>query len=280
MRREDEIVQEALRQVEAHRRRRRGEEALRWCALWWAVVLLAFFLSPWPLADKVWAAVHGLCAQTPGHMLRFGEQELPLCARDSGIYLGVVLGSAFWLARGRWLAAGRQARWFWVLLTGTLAFFAIDALNSLADDRFGLRLFYVPDNRLRLASGLALGLVLAVLLLWAVHLSFRGRQRERRIAAGPWDLAGLFLLGIGGGLALGGGWPPLYIPLAALSVGGMVASLVVLNALLLLIVRQRKVRNPPLLENLWETGRPLLWASILAVAEMAFLSWLRYRLGG
>lgn len=275
MRREDEVVQEALRQVEAHRRRRRGAEALRWCAVWWAVVLLAFFLAPWPLADKVWAAVHGLCAQTPGHMLRFGEEELPLCARDSGIYLGVTLGAAFLLVRGRWLAAGRPARWFWALLAGVLAFFATDALNSLADDWFGLRLLYVPDNRLRLASGLALGLALAVLLLWAVHLSFRGRQRERRIVAGPADLAGLLLLGIGGGLALGSGWPPLYIPLAALSVGGLVASLVVLNALLILIGQGRR-----LLEDLWEAGRPLLGAGLLAVAEMALLSWLRYRLGG
>ncbi len=276
MRREDEVVQEALRQVEAHRRRRRGTEALRWGALWWAVVLLAFFLAPWPLADKVWAAVHGLCAQTPGHMLRFGGQELPLCARDSGIYLGVALGAAFLLVRGRWLAAGRPARWFWVVLAAILAFFTTDALNSLADDWFGLRLLYVPDNRLRLASGLALGLVLAVLVLWAVHLSFRGRRLEQRIMADPWDLAGLLLLGIGGGLALGSGWPPLYIPLTVLSVGGLISSLVVLNALLILTIGQGK----RLLEDLWEAGRPLLWASILAVAEMAFLSWLRYSLGG
>lgn len=276
MRREDEVVQEALRQVEAHRRRRRGEEALRWCVLWWAVVLSAFFLSPWPLADKVWAAVHGLCAQTPGHMLRFGEQELPLCARDSGIYLGVTLGVAFLLARGRWLAAGRPARWFWVLLAGILAFFAVDALNSLADDWFGLRLLYAPDNRLRLASGLALGLVLAVLLLWAVHLSFQERRREQRIVAGWPDQAGLLFLGLIGGLALGSGWPPLYIPLMVLSVGGMIASLVVLNALLVLLIG----RGKEVLEDLREAGRPLLWGSILAVAEMAFLSWLRYRLGG
>ncbi len=276
MRREDEVVQEALRQVEAHRRRRQGVEALRWCILWWAIVLLAFFLSPWPLADKVWAAVHGLCAQTPGHMLRFGEQELPLCARDSGIYLGITLGAAFLLARGRWLAAGRPTRWFWALLAGVLTFFAIDALNSLADDWFGLRLLYTPDNRLRLASGLALGLVLAVLLLWAIHLSFHKRRLERRIIADPPDLAGLLLLGIGGGLALGSGWSLLYIPLAALSVGGMVASLVVLNALLILTIGQGR----RLLEDTWETGRPLLGASLLAVAEMAFLSWLRYALGG
>ncbi|MGB9722922.1 MAG: DUF2085 domain-containing protein [Chloroflexia bacterium] len=276
MSREDEVVQEARRQVEAHRRRRRGEEALRWCALWWAGVLLAFFLAPWPLADKVWAAVHGLCAQTPGHMLRFGTRELPLCARDSGIYLGMVLGTAFWLTRGRWRAAGRPARWFWVLLAAALAFFAVDALNSLADDWFRIRLLYVPDNRLRLASGLALGLVLAVLLLWAVHLSFRERQRERRIVAGWADLAGFLLLGIGGGLALGSGWPPLYLPLAALSVGGLVATLVVLNALLILTIRQGK----RLLEGLWEAGRPLFWAGLLAVAEMALLSWLRYQAGG
>lgn len=275
MRREDEVVQEALRQVEAHRRRRRGEEAFRWCALWWVAVLLAFFLSPWPLADKVWAAVHGLCAQTPGHMLRFGEQELPLCARDSGIYLGIAFGTTFWLARGRWLAAGRPTRWFWVLMAGVLAFFAVDAFNSLVDDWFGLRLFYAPDNRLRLASGLALGLVLAVLLLWAVHLSFRGQRRGRRIVAGWPDLAGLLFLGIVGGLALGSGWPPLYIPLVVLSVGGMVFSLVVLNALLLLLIR----RGKRVLEDLWEAGRPLLWGSILAVAEMALLSWLRYRTG-
>jgi len=296
--REDEIVSEAIKRVEANRRRRRGQNLLPFLVVGWVALLVAFSLAPAPLEDKLWVAVHGLCSQTLSptvHMLSFAGEKapaclqdsalarasvsacrfLPLCARDSGIYLGLLSGLLYLLARGRWRAAGRPARWFWAFVLAVLTFFAVDVLNSILDDWLGLPVLYRRDNALSMASGLLLGLALAVLLLWAINLAFAARQGRRSIF-GHWaDLPGLLLVGAAGGLALVSGWPPLYGPLAVLTVAGAILGLVVANALALLTL----TRGRALLENLWEAVPPLTWGSLAAVLEMAALAWLRYRVG-
>lgn len=255
--------------------RRQGEFFLQGILGWWLLVLAAFFLVPGPLSDKVWVAVHGLCAQSAGHMLRFGTRVLPLCARDSGTYLGALLGTAYLLARGRWRAAGRPIRAFWGFLVAALLFFGVDVLNSVAQEWFGWQA-YAPHNALRLASGLALGLVTSVLFLWVVNLAFANRQRERRIVPHWGDVGGLIGVGVLGGLALWSGWPPLHGPLTALSIGGAVLLLWAGNALLFLT----RVRGRELVASVWEVTPFLFWGSIAAVVEMALLAWLRYRVGG
>ncbi len=274
-RREEEILEQARQQVAARRTRRQGEFFLQGVLVWWLLVLAALFLFPGTLSDKVWAAVHGLCTQRAEHLLLFGAQALPLCARDSGTYLGVLLGVGYLLARGRWRAAGRPLRAFWGLLVAALLFFGVDVLNSVALDWFGWQV-YPPHNALRLASGLALGLVSGVLFLWVVNLAFANRQRERRIVPHRADLLGLIGVGALGGLALWSGRPALYLPLVVLSVGGAVLLLWAGNALLFLT----RVRGRELVASAWEVTPFLFWGGIAAVAEMALLSWLRYRVGG
>lgn len=296
--REDEIVAEAIKRVEANRRRRHGQSLLPFLVAGWIALLIAFFWAPAPLESKVWMAVHGLCAQTLSpsvHMLSFaGEiaptclqdsafardhlsdcRFLPLCARDSGIYLGFLLGLVYLLARGRWRAAGRPERWFWAVLALILAFFASDVLNSILDDWFRSGTLYRRENTLSLATGLLLGLLIAVLLLWAVNLAFANRELRRSILDRWSDLVGLLLTATAGGAALWSGWPPLYLPLTVLSVAGMLLALVSANALVILSLS----RGRALLESIWEAVPPLTWGSMAAVAEMALLAWLRYRLG-
>jgi uncharacterized membrane protein len=274
-RREEEVVEKAAQQVAGRRQRRQGEFYLQGILVWWLLVLAAFFLVPWPLSAKVWVAVHGLCAQRAGHMLLFGQQVLPLCARDSGTYLGVLLGTVYLLARGRWRAAGRPIRAFWGALIAVLLFFGADVLNSVGADWFGWQV-YPPQNALRLASGLLLGLVTAVLLVWVVNLALTKRQVERRIVAHGGDLLGLAAVGMAGGLALWSGWLPLYVPLTVLSVGGAVLLLWAGNALLFLT----RARGRELIANFWEVSPFLFWGGIATVVEMAVLVWLRYQVGG
>ena len=273
--REEEILEQAAQQVAARRQRRQGEFFLQGILVWWLLVLAAFFLIPWPFPDRVWVAVHGLCAQRTGHMLLFGGQVLPLCARDSGIYLGVLLGVVYLLARGRWRAAGRPIRVFWWVLVAALAIFGADVLNSAAADWFGWQV-YTPQNWLRLASGLLLGLVTAVLLLWVIHLAVASRQVERRILPHWADLLGLLATGALGGAALWSGRPALYLPLTVLSVAGAVLLLWAGNALLLLT----RARGRERLASLWEATPFLFWGGIATVVEMAALAWLRYGVGG
>lgn len=274
MGREEQVVREAMQQVEQRRRRRREGAALRALVFFWAVVAIAFFAAPWPLEEKLWAAAHGLCAQREGHLLLFGGRPLPLCARDSGLYLGVLLGLGYLLARGRWLAVGRPPRRFWTSFFAILGLFAVDVANSVAADWFQSGV-YPPHNLLRTIAGMMLGTFLSVPLLWAVNLSFSGRRPDRPLLAHGWDIAALFLLAALGATALWSGLPLLYVPLAALSFGGMLFLLVAANFLWLLAA----LRGKDPLETPGESWPLLLWASLASVAEMALLSFLRYRLG-
>ncbi len=271
--RERQVVEEAMRRVEDHRQRRQESSSVRLLAGWWVLVLLAFFLAPWPLGDKAWVSVHGLCAQHAGHMIAFGQKLLPLCTRDSGLYVGALLGTLYLLARGRWLAAGRPPRWFWYVMIAVVLFFGVDVVNSTGADWFGASA-YTPSNTLRLVSGLAMGLVTSVPVLWAINLSFKTRKLDRPILSGWIDMAGLVAVAVTGGLALASGWPPLYTPLLLLSLLGLVAMLLAANALgLLSLTRGAKA----VLTGYWEASGPLLWGSVATVVEMAVLAWLRYR---
>ncbi|MGC8873533.1 MAG: DUF2085 domain-containing protein [Chloroflexia bacterium] len=272
--REEQVVQEAIHQVAQKRRKRRENTSLRALLAFWATTTLVFLAAPWPLEGKLWAAAHGLCAQREGHLLPFGEQYLPLCARDSGLYLGALLGLGYLLVRRRWLAVGRPPRWFWTAFFAIVGLFAIDVANSVGADWFHSGV-YPPHNLLRTVTGTLLGASLSVPLLWAVNLSFRGRRPDRPLLANGWDVLALFLLAAVGIAALWSRMAPLYVPLAALSFGGMLLLLVAANFLWLLAV----LRGRSTLESAGEAWPLLLWASIASVAEMALLSFLRYRLG-
>jgi uncharacterized membrane protein len=248
---------------------------------WWLLVLVVFFLVPVSseggavtIADRVWAAAHGVCAQVDGHMLVVGGHVLPLCARDSGIYAGTLLGIIYLLVRGGWRAAGRPPRWFWWIAGLIALYFVADVTNSVADDWF-FGAVYPPHNLLRLTSGLLLGMVTSVLLLWAINLSFAHRQAERSILPHWGDMLGLVLVEAVGGLALWSQWRPLFVPLVVLSFSGMVAMLLAACFLWFLT----RTRGKDLVENGWDAVPALFWASVGTVLIIAVLSWLRYRLG-
>src|SRR5262245_36494853 len=56
-----------------------------------------------PLDRKMYSVVHGVCAQI--HNVRVGGVDLPLCARNTGIYSSFLITSLYLLALGRRRAA-------------------------------------------------------------------------------------------------------------------------------------------------------------------------------
>ena len=124
----------------------------------------------------------GICAQFASHMFYPGGQALPLCARNTGIYLGFTVTLITLHATGR----GRVQRYppwpiIAVLALGVLAM-AIDGFNSLDRD-LGLFHLYQPNNLIRLATGLATGLALATLTLPALNGLFWNEYNEKRSIA-------------------------------------------------------------------------------------------------
>jgi uncharacterized membrane protein len=196
-------------------------------------VLGAFLAAPWPLAHKAHLALHGLCAQRPSHSLYFGGEALPFDARMTGIYGGFLVTAGYFVARRRF----RPFRLPPARVTALLALFvgamAIDGTNSLLVD-LGLRHWYAPDNRLRVATGLLTGVALATVLafLLATTLWRDGAWRQAPIG-GVRELLAVTALQIPLAVAVSSGVEVLFAPLALALV---LAALLVVGALVLVVV--------------------------------------------
>jgi uncharacterized membrane protein len=132
---------------------------------------------------------YGLCHQLPERSLFAGGFQLPVCARDTGIYLGfaaalIVLAL---IARGR--RPGELPRWPVLLIIGAfVAAMAYDGFTSYA----GLR---STTNDLRLITGLMTGWGLATITVPMVNSQLWARSSSARVLDGRgevgWWLAAL-----------------------------------------------------------------------------------------
>jgi uncharacterized membrane protein len=98
---------------------------------------------------------HLVCHQVPARTLWVGGQYLPVCARDTGAYLGFYIGYLLLPLRNK-DARGPPNLWMTLLMVAPLI---VDAATQLA----GLR---TSTNELRLVTGLVFGAALAPLLVY------------------------------------------------------------------------------------------------------------------
>lgn len=101
----------------------------------------------------------GLCHQLPERSFFGGGVQVPVCARDTGIYLGFVISLALlgYLHRGA-RPRGLPNRPGWTVIGAFIAVMAWDGITSYA----GLR---ETTNELRLFTGTATGFALAAVVL-------------------------------------------------------------------------------------------------------------------
>jgi uncharacterized membrane protein len=166
------------------------------------------------------AVGYGICHQMPARSLHFGGRALPVCARDTGIFIGfavcfIALAVAY---RGK-----SPSYPSWPKMAVLAAFIlptAVDAVTSYAGWR-------VSSNALRLVTGSLAGTAVAAFLfpLTAGCLQrLRGREasgHEVRLLEPAWSLPTLLVLPAAVSLALWPDWPgafSLWAPLVTLSI--------------------------------------------------------------
>lgn len=101
---------------------------------------------------------YGICHQLPERSFFAGALQFPVCARDTGIYLGFLVAIVFllWSGRSR-RRSGMPSPSVSVLLAVLFATMVFDGVTSYA----GLR---ETTNVLRLATGLCAGFAMAALV--------------------------------------------------------------------------------------------------------------------
>ncbi len=134
----------------------------------------------------------GICAQLAMHTLTIGGELLPLCARNTGIYLGylIMLNGIFMTGRGR---AQRIPPYVpMIILACGVLLCGIDGTNSFLLD-LGLPHLYQPQNVLRLVSGLLTGLAMAAFLL-PQHNRLCWNEYNEQVSLPSWAALGWPLL--------------------------------------------------------------------------------------
>ncbi len=266
------ILDQARRtQTYADQRRQR-----RWQ---WAFMLVSTAvlgaLIFWPagtFASRLQVAVQGVCAQQ--HYVLFGDQRLPLCARNTGIYAGFLATLSYLLLIGRGRAA-KMPPWSIVgFLAAAIVAMGVDGFNSLLRD-LGNHNLYMPQNELRTATGLGMGMALAVFGLLVFNVSLRTNSRWDQRIVGSWlDVAGAIITS--SVLYAVVWWAPqwLYIPLALWSVAGIVGLLWVSNVFVVAMVTGYEGR----VRSLRQLAQPATIGLVLVAGELGLLAWLRYLL--
>jgi uncharacterized membrane protein len=221
------------REPHAMPKKREASEPPRWLliALGSGFIAVLLALAFWPgatLIERLRALDGGICAQLPTHMFYPGGQMLPLCARNTGIYLGFSIGTIALFARGMGRTVQPPRGWVALVLIAFVAFLGVDGFNSLFLD-LHLPHLYQPNNLLRLTTGLLTGTTMAAFLL-PIANGVLWRKPDRRAAYSSLrfllPLLPVLLLAFAL-VAVQWGW--LLYPIAILSSAGVVLALTLIN---------------------------------------------------
>lgn len=208
----------------------------------WALIMLAaayvialaalIFLPGATLIERLRALDGGICAQLPSHSFYPAGQQLPLCARNTGIYLGFALGFLALLGAGRVRSARLPRLPVALTLLGLVGLMAVDGFNSFFLD-LGAPHLYQPQNLLRLVTGLGAGVAMVAFitpvangLLWRTEDARPSFRSFGQIAV----VAPLLLLAF---LAVGSQTAWLLYPIALLSSLGLTMALTLVNLVFL-----------------------------------------------
>lgn len=237
------------------------------------LIMLLIGLIAWPgvsLHWKLYAAVHGVCAQI--HNVALGGVQLPLCARNTGIYSSTLVTLLTLIGLGRSRAARLPSRGILTALGLAIGVLALDGFNSLFAD-LGWPQLYTPHNWLRTLTGIGAGTALGVLLIFVFNQVLRADAEREQPVVGRWhELAGLSLLNLLVWIAIYANITVAYWPVALLSWSGIVGTLFI--ALLLptavLMGYRRQVRQ------LTQLAHPATFALLTAVVVLTALAVLRF----
>jgi uncharacterized membrane protein len=168
-------------------------------------------------------------------MLMPGGVELPLCARNTGIYTGILTGVVLLVAAGRSRRVRQAHPVAFGVLLALIAAMAMDGTNAVLVD-FGLPHLYQPTNALRLLTGIAAGMALAGLVTPVVARTLWRQQERQRALSSFTELARYLLAGVLLAAMILTQWPPLLYPIALASTAGLLLLLSTLNVLVIVTV--------------------------------------------
>jgi uncharacterized membrane protein len=256
--------------------RKRSWKPLALLLLLLTVLIAAWLAAPPGLLGKADAIGYAVCHRIDLRSFHIGDRQLPLCARCTGTFLGVITGAIILFVSGRGGAGNWPPRRIAAVLVFTIVPWGLDGLNSYLSIVPSLPHLYTPQNWLRLTTGTFLGLSMAALFIPAVNQTIwrspsglpvlnNGRQLLTYFAAAP---AMIFLVLLEN--------PIILFPLAILSTLGVLFLLtgVYMSVALLLS------RKEGLLDRREEVYPLILAGLILTILQIGAIDYVRFLFTG
>jgi uncharacterized membrane protein len=249
-----------------------------WLTLTALVVIAVSWLlnSPEGLLGKADAIGYAICHRIDGRSFHIGNIQMPLCARCTGIYLGVVLGVGLMMAAGRGRAGSSSPTPLIFTFVAFIALMGMDGLNSYLTLLPGLPHLYEPQNWLRLITGMLNGLAVTGLVYPIFNQTLWRNWENKPALANFRELGGLLLVAaIVVGIVLTGNPIALY-PLALLSSLGVLALLTITTSMIFMLA----TRTENQARNWREAFVPLAAGLTIALAGILFIDVLRFAVTG
>jgi uncharacterized membrane protein len=259
-------------------RRASTEYAARLGALLIAGVVIGVWAlnTPGGLLGKADAVAYAVCHRIELRSFHLGDRPLPLCARCTGLYLGVMLTFAFFAFSGRLKSGQNPPRRLWIPLVIFGALYVGDGLNSYLHFFPAAPHVYPPSNSLRLITGTFAGVALVNVVVPTMNQVLWSDWR-RDAALRSWRELGLLSVGASGLILLVSTGNPLVLyPLALISSLGVILMLSMLYTTL--VVMMTGWQNFP---GRWIGILPAALAGVaLAFLQIGFVDLIRYLLTG
>ena len=218
---------------------------------------------------------YAVCHRLPGHSFEVFGRTLPLCARCSGIYLGIMLTFAMMILTGRHRSARFPRRPFLLTIIALLAIMAFDGLNSLAHD-IGIFHLYEPHNTLRMITGFGAGIAVALIItVTFAQTAWRDYRREAPIET-TGELFILLALAAALTLAILSNQTTILYVLSIVSAVGVLTILTTLYTTLTLII----MRRDGTIERARQLALPAMIGFLLTVAQIVATATLRFNVTG
>ncbi len=219
----------------------------------------AIALNPWPLAIAVAIGLlamllpqqvgalgnmvgYAVCHRIPDRSFFVGGTQLPLCARDTGMFTAALATMAVYIS-----VEPRRVALFPRLphalpLIGLFLAWAFDGVNSYLLLATRQVFLYEPQNWLRLVTGAGMGVSLGACVVALFNSAvWKPELMAMQPSVGSWREVGRLLI-IAACVVLVVLWQPafLYGPLAVLSALGAFTLLTIVNALFVLLATKRQ----------------------------------------
>lgn len=237
-------------------------------------------LTPGGLYGKADAVGYAVCHRITVRSFLFPDgRQIPMCARCSGTFIGVIVGLVVpGLLFGKRRAALYPPLWAIILLVGFSAWWAFDGTNSfshLLPVGTTPRL-YQPTNFLRLTTGMFHGITMGSLVLPSVNATLWALPEKEATLDKPWHLLALFSIGVVLIAMVYSQYAIFLYPLALVSAVGAIAILTAVCTIMITTVFQRE--NTAL--DLMDALPMFLFGAAAAMTLLGVVAALRFALFG